>query len=122
MGPNDYRQFLVVGVIPRPRFWQERKVSSFLTAHPELGSSLEEVISALRVCEVHGDELVEGAVAGIRGEIDFAPPTTEERMQYPRAHSSPVGLGASPERPVPVWYCPSCRVMQSEWRRRQALG
>ncbi|MDY0747756.1 hypothetical protein SNE35_24850 [Paucibacter sp. R3-3] len=118
VGDKEYRRFLVVGVSSRLRFWQERLVSAFVQSAAGLSATPEEVVIALRVCEVHGDELIEGSVPGVAAEIDYAP-SDEARTKFPKADSDPVGLGSGAgERAVPVWYCPSCRRLREAWLQR----
>ena len=118
VGENEYRRFLAAGVTPRLRYWQERVMAAFIQASTSLSASPEEVLTALKVCELHGEELVEGTVPGVAAEIDYAP-SDEARTNFPRANADPVGLGSgATEGPVAVWYCPSCRSSREAWLQR----
>lgn len=120
VGQRDYQRFLVAGVTGRLRFWQERMISNFMLAHPELNLLPGELETALRVCEVHGDELVPGSVPGVAAEIDYAH-NAESKALFPRANVGPVGLGTgATERPIPIWFCASCRRAYAEWFRRSS--
>jgi hypothetical protein len=118
IGQEEYRRFLEAGVAGRLRYWQEQLISRFVLAHPELSLAAGELEHALRVCEVHGDELVEGNVPGLAADIDYVKPP-ESGSLFPKANISPIGLGSGAiERPVSVWFCPSCRRAYETWRQR----
>src|SRR4051794_27068602 len=40
------------------RYWQQQEWSRFTATHPEFATSAEELARALRICEVHGRELL----------------------------------------------------------------
>jgi hypothetical protein len=114
-GSEDFARFLRTGTTDRLRFWQERALSRFIEAHPELCTNSGELIEALRLCEVHLEPLLTESVPGIAEEIDHLQ-TAEMRAQFPRANTGPIRLGTgAQEREVQVWYCATCRRAREVW-------
>lgn len=109
LGDAEYHRFLRAGTTTRLRFWQERVIANFTNSYPDLKVTIDELVVALRICEVHGDELIEESVQGVATKIDHIE-THEMRATFPHANTGPIarGIGAE-EKAVSVWYCPSCR-------------
>jgi hypothetical protein len=115
LGSEDFARFLAKGTTDRLRYWQERALSKFTEAHPELCTNSSELVEALRLCEVHREPLFTEYVPGIAAEIDHLQ-TSEMRAQFPRANTGPISLGTgAQERQVQVWYCAACRRAREVW-------
>src|SRR5438046_2361249 len=87
MGADRFRKFVQqFGQAGRLRFWQEEVWGRFVAAHPELAVSVDELRVALRVCELHGCELLSDRVEVSRGCIDYAKRYIHARNRlFPRA-------------------------------------
>jgi hypothetical protein len=58
LGDERFRKFVHQGFRRgRLRYWQEQEWNRFIAVHPEFAISTEELEVALRVCELHGQEL-----------------------------------------------------------------
>lgn len=120
LGEERFRKFVRQGLRRgRLRFWQEEAWSLFITAHPEFAVSLDELRVALRVCEVHGRELLPGTAKVFHGCRDYADHYIKARNElFPHAMSGPVSTegAAFTGDSVEVWYCPECRDAEVAWR------
>jgi hypothetical protein len=91
--------------------------------HPEFAVDLEELTIALRICELHGQELLHDTVEVFRGNVDHADWYTQARNRlFPHAASGSVSTEGAPfegDR-VEVWYCSTCRKAEAEWRAKRA--
>ncbi len=55
LGADRYRRFIMhLSYGQRMRYWQERAWGQFVSGHPAMAISEDELRSALRVCWVHG--------------------------------------------------------------------
>jgi hypothetical protein len=120
LGDEQYRRFVAeLRRGGRLRFWQEREWERFTTAHPDSIASLDDLLAALRVCELHGVELLQDEVAVVEGNIDLTERYVRARREeFPNAAAGPLYTeGApSPGPTVDVWYCPVCRQAETQWR------
>jgi len=139
LGDQGYRKFIKgVSTGERMRYWQKLAWGRFVSAHPEWAISEHELSVALRVCWVHGAELLPETVKvvnlgdeGLRhcfvtGGYFF--PTVVDPGEVPRhvMYNGPAGSELCPCAqstsviqwtegcPFPpctvvVWYCPECR-------------
>src|SRR5688572_1644562 len=74
LGMDRFRKFIHQGWRRgRLRYWQEQEWMRFTAAHPEFAVSLEELEAVLRVCELHGQELLPDIVKVFHGCLDEAP-------------------------------------------------
>jgi hypothetical protein len=81
LGEARFRKFVQEGFRRgRLRYWQEREWSRFTDTHAEFAIGLDELAVALRMCEVHGQELLPDTVEVVRGCVDYA-------EQYMRVHN-----------------------------------
>src|SRR5436305_10464151 len=87
LGEERFRKFVRQGIHRgRLRFWQEQEWARFTAAHPESAVSLEELAVALRICELHGQELLPDTVEVFRGCIDHTQWYGEARQRlFPHA-------------------------------------
>lgn len=119
LGEERFRKFVATGWHRgRLRFWQAQEWDRFCSARPELEASLEELEVALRVCEVHGDELQADEVELSHGCIDYAQDYVGTRNRlFPHAATGPVSTEGAPMQGdrIGVWYCPSCRLAEEKW-------
>jgi hypothetical protein len=123
LGEERLRKFVRQGVgRGRLRFWQEQEWGRFTAAHPEFAVGLEELAVALRVCALHGQELLPDTVEVFHGCRDYADWYIEARNRlFPYAASDPWSTEGAPfegDR-IGVWYCPTCRQAKAEWEARR---
>ena len=119
LGDERFRKFVQQGVHRgRLRFWQEQEWDRFATTHPEFAVTLEDLEIALRICELHGQELLPDTVEVFHGCRDYAQWYIEARNRlFPHATSDSWSTEGTPfegDR-VGVWYCPACREAKAEW-------
>lgn len=119
LGEERFRKFVRQGVRRgRLRYWQAQEWARFTAAHPESAVSLEELEAALRVCELHGRELLPDSVGVIRACVDYADGYIEAwNRLFPHAAPGPVSTEGAPfeQNRVDVWYCPVCREARTKW-------
>lgn len=124
LGDEKFRKFVKQGSLRgRLRYWQEQEWCRFTTRHPELAVELPDLIVALRICELHGDELLPDTVPIYHGCVDYTQTYLEvSNRMFPHAAVDPVSTegGSSQADCAQVWYCPRCRVAQIEWQAKQA--
>jgi len=102
------------------RSWQQREWDRFTAAHPEFAVGAEELTRALRVCEMHGQELQPEVADVFHGCVDYIDEYVRALPRFfPNAWSGPVSTECAPceDRRV-VWYCPACRKAEAEWMTR----
>jgi hypothetical protein len=107
LGEERFRKFVTTGW--PLRFWQEQEWRRYCSAHPKLALGLDVLEVAIRICEVHGDELQPAEVELFHGGIDYARDYIDTRNRlFPHAANDPVPTeGAVVQRDrVPVWFCP----------------
>lgn len=105
------------------RYWQEEAWGRFTIAHPDHRVSLTDLHTALRICELHGDELLPDTVEVVEGCVDYSERYTRaKRDHFPNAASGPIYTEGAPHsgRVVDVWYCPECRRAEAPWRGERA--
>jgi hypothetical protein len=120
LGDERFRKFVRQGFHRgRLRYWQEQEWDRFTANHAEFAVGMEELEVALRICELHGQELLPDTVEVLRGCVDYADWYIEARNRlFPHAALGPVSTEDAPfenER-VDVWYCPGCRQAEAEWQ------
>jgi hypothetical protein len=104
----------------RLRFWQEEELARFAQARPDLRFSPDDLRLALRVCEVHGRELLPDTVEVIHGNVDhMAEYNQASARSFPNAKTGPLYTEGAPSRDSAVWYCSECRQAQADWTTRQ---
>jgi hypothetical protein len=125
LGSDRFRKFVQQGVRQgRLRYWQEQEWGRFTAAHPEFAVNLAELAVAIRICELHGDELQPDTVEVLHGYIEYAAWYVQARnLLFPHAASGPVATEGAPveEGQVGVWYCPACRQAEANWRRTRRI-
>jgi hypothetical protein len=139
LGVEQYRKFVQqLSYGQRMRYWQETAWRQFVAAHAEWVISEDELRVALRVCWVHGAELLSETVTVGDAESDSAQrllvtggiflPTVVEPGSVPGhvkyslrtgGESCPCAMSTEviqwtegcpfPPRPLVVWYCLDCR-------------
>ncbi|QDU20577.1 hypothetical protein [Urbifossiella limnaea] len=120
LGADEYRKFVrQARQAGRLRYWHERELNRFFDARPDLRLGGDEIFAALRVCELHGDELMAGTAEVIGGHVAYADEYLRTRRdRFPNAASGPFYTqgGRSPGPFVEVWYCPACREAEAAWQ------
>jgi hypothetical protein len=120
LGEERFRKFVATGW--PLRFWQEQEWHRFSSTHPELASRLDLLQVAIRVCELHGDELQPDQVELFHGCIDYAQDYIDTRDRlFPHAANDPVSTEGTPTQGdhVAVWFCPGCRAAKQQWNARR---
>jgi len=121
LGDDRFRKFVHQGLRRgRLRYWQEQEWARFIAANPQFDVALDELATALRICELHRDELLPDTVEVIHGNRDYAGWYIEARNRlFPNAATEPYSTegGSFEADRFGVWYCPSCRRAQAEWER-----
>jgi hypothetical protein len=117
LGEERYRKFVKQGVAKgRLRFWQEEAWTQFTTTHPELDRSLEELAVALRVCWLHGAELLPGTAMVVDGQTHFDEGFLRTKATtFPCSGPAQVWYDGCQSRRVNVWYCPECQRVEARW-------
>ena len=70
------------------RFWQEELWNEFVATHSDFAMSMDDLRSALAICELHEIDLVSVVVPVFRGCIDYAPDYISDMIKmFP--HSTP---------------------------------
>ena len=123
LGDERFRKFVHQGVRRgRLRFWQEQEWDRFASAHPEFAVGLEELAVVLRICRLHGDELLPDTVEVFHGCRDYAKWYIEAcNKLFPHASSAPWSTEGMPfdgDR-IEVWYCRACRQAKAEWESKR---
>lgn len=99
-------------------FWQEKDWNRFTDAHPEFAVGLDELAIALRICHLHGEELLPDTVPVFHGCLDYADSYIKAQIRlFPWAASDPWSTEGMPfdgER-TDVWYCQACREAKAQW-------
>lgn len=125
LGVGRFRKFVQQGCRRgRLRYWQEQEWAKFTAAHAEFAVEIGELELALRICEVHGQELLPDMVKVFRGCVDYTREYTDARKQlFPHAASaiSAEGVPFEGDR-IEVWYCPACRQEETAWHLTRASG
>jgi hypothetical protein len=120
LGDEQFRKFVAeFRRAGRLRFWQEQVWDRFTATHPEHRVSPATLLTALRVCELHGAELLPDEVPVVEGNIDYDQRYLRvRREEFPNAAVGPMYTeGGPPLGPtVGVWYCPDCRKAEARWR------
>ena len=120
LGDQRYRKFLSQGRRRRRLFWQEEALAQFFESHPEHRLSEQQLIEALRVCEVHGNELQSDTAQIFEGCLDYSPEYLDVRNRdFPHACLDPISTEGRPvaETDPWVWFCSECRKVQSSHKR-----
>jgi hypothetical protein len=124
LGEERFRKFVAAGWRRgRLRFWQQKEWHRFCAARRDLKATLDELEVALRICELHGDELQPDEVALFHGCVDQAKQYIETRPRlFPHAAIGPISTEVAPiegDR-IAVWFCPSCRTAEAKWSARRS--
>ncbi len=104
------------------RFWQLDLWQSFICDNPEFELSEETLAEALRICELHEEDLVPKRISVFHGCIDYNPEYLEDMAtRFPHATMeeimvSPVHTGST----CKIWVCPTCDEIRnaSKWKQR----
>lgn len=125
-GPDHYRQlirYLNSGGRWRCRFlyWQEELLARFAAAVPLADVAFENLEPLLRVCDLHGVELIADREAfSIRcrgGVSDFTRAAAE---RFPNIDCGPIETGHRFDSVRHgLWCCPVCRLAEAEYVARQ---
>ena len=106
----------------RLRFWQQDLWQSFISANPDFLLSEDALVDALRICELHEDELFPKEVRVFHGCIDYSREFEQDMVErFP--HATFEQIMVSPDytgRTCTLWVCATCDqiLITSKWRRR----
>ena len=121
LGEERFSKFVRQGIKPRLKFWQEREWEAFAAANPNMQADLSDLVAALRICEVHGLELLPCTVETTEGCILLSQTYLQARAErFPHAAVDRIMVSAGTVQCMPAWYCPECRVQAAEWRAGRA--
>ena len=117
LGDDQFRKLVVQHRwAGRLRYWHEEALARFADARPDVGFSPDDLALALRVCEVHGQELLADTVEVCEGCVAFADDYARaSRESFPNAMAGPLYTQGAPSRDPHVWYCPDCRLAEAAW-------
>lgn len=122
LGPERFRKFVQQGYLRgRLRFWQEQVWEEFVNHHLEWAGALEDLPAAIRICELHGDELCRDTVGVIQGYVDYSQEYVDARNRlFPHAAIGPISTEGGPfeGNQIEVWYCPACRDAYAAWESK----
>jgi len=122
LGDERFRKFVRTGwQRGRLRYWQEQEWRRFTSLRPDLAVPLAKLEIALRICELHGDELQSGEAQLFHGCIDYTTTYLDQRNRlFPHAENDLVSTEGRPMQGdrIVVWFCPSCRKAKERWNSR----
>jgi len=116
LGVERFKKFVATGW--PLRFWQEQEWRRFSSTRPEPSPGPDVLQVAIRICELHGDELQPDQVELFHVCMDYARGYIETRNRlFPHANTGPVSDEGAPIQSdrIGVWYCPTCRVAEGNW-------
>ena len=123
LGPAKYRRFIEqLRGKNRLRAWQEDAIAEFEIAHAEYTPlSHEQLLAALSICELHGEELKTYSIRVVEGSCAISADYVKARVAYfPNAkfnfwprQGAPLGCDI-----VEKLYCSLCCTAESEWEVR----
>jgi len=123
LGNAQFRKFVRQGFgRGRLRYWQQEEWDRFVAAHPQYEVSMSELETALRICDLHAEELLPDTAEVFHGNLDYADWYIQARTRlFPHAAEDAVsteGTSITGER-VAVWYCAACRAARAEWQAKR---
>ncbi|MDO6526760.1 hypothetical protein Q4519_13800 [Motilimonas sp. 1_MG-2023] len=106
----------------RLAYWQQKNVVTFSNEHGLEVPEFFELRDIFNVCEVHGDELLEGLVKVFRGHVDYSREYEQATIAYfPNSYMNEInGPTELHGKSIAIKYCPACRVACEEWQRENA--
>lgn len=126
LGAEEYQKLLAhFREKQRMRFYHEKQWHKFIEQYPQFRLSSEELPIALRVCQVHGDELQWGEAKVYQDRFDRLRNYFGARSKsFPHNGTAIVVQEESPVQimPMQVWFCPSCRQASTEWEYQPRRG
>lgn len=134
LGAEQFKKFIKLSARSgKLRHWQQTAWDKFVATNPEYANAMDDLRLAIRICEVHGDDLVPENVPVNRNELAafrhvFGPGLAQLDIaaeHYPNAESSgTVFLGNTPnvDDTFQIWYCPTCREREAEWKAFRKQG
>jgi|GEM_PF-3208102 len=130
LGDELYSTFIEKGFDRRGelRYWQQKEWDRFIAAHPEFTVGPEDLAVAMRICHLHGDELLPGTADVFHGCLDYAQDYMTIRNEwFPNAQMDVYSTEGAPGTPfdgkyhqVDVWFCPTCRAARAKWEEIRA--
>jgi len=125
LGKEQFRKFAKQGMPNgRMKFWQESLWKKFIDSNPDYASFENELQAAIRICDIHGEELLRGEVPIVRGKIRLLERllgTNFDAMSryFPNSNSAPFFVGDQnvEGETHEVWYCPTCRENEADYRK-----
>jgi len=127
IGSDTYLRFIkALHRLPRTntklRYWQQDVWDSFVAANPDCDMVIDDLIDALRLCELHEVEMQAVEVRACRDHFDFVREYEQDMVErFP--HAKPDRLMVSDDHrgsTIQTWFCPECeRVLNtSQWRTK----
>lgn len=126
LGEDEYRKLIVYfREKQRMRFYHEKQLAKFINANPQFSLSPSELQVALRVCEIHGDELQWGEANVFQERMDRVQNFMRSRGQlFPHCGTVIVVQEALAIQlmSTQLWLCPTCRKASEEWENPRTRG
>jgi hypothetical protein len=125
LGDERFRKF--VRAMPRSpqgsrlRYWQQAVWDAFILQNPECQLNYDTMIATFRICELHGQELVQYRLPVRDGCVDYSNEFWETRRRYfPNAALDFISTEGWNIRDVPpmMWVCDRCETIRQEEARR----
>jgi hypothetical protein len=104
------------------KFKQQRAWEDFISVHPEFKDRFDDLKLAIRICQLHGDELLLDSSpalccrATLLGRLSGSN-SRQALEHYPNAESGPhLRANSNNGAAYEIWYCPTCREREAEWK------
>ena len=106
----------------RLAYWQEKEVVTFSNEFGLDVPNLGELKNIFSVCEVHGEELLDGSVQVFRGHVDYGRDYEKATIDYfTNSYMNEInGPAELHGKSIEVKYCSACRLACEEWQRENA--
>jgi hypothetical protein len=117
LGEVQFRKFVKQGFRQgRLMYWQERSWEAFVSEHPHYAISVGELTEALRVCHLHGDDLLRQTVEVIKYDVYLDRAYEKARSElFPNASLEFIMAGPSSGNTVERWFCTRCEQVKRQW-------
>src|SRR2546423_1554538 len=112
LGAEQFRKFVAQGLRNgRLRYWQEECWKRFIESNPNFATCFEDLPAAIRICELHGGDLMPDTLPVTHGCLDYTQEFTNAMSKsFPNAAIWPVMVGTDfLGDTIDVWYCTACR-------------
>ena len=101
----------------RLRYWQQDVWDAFVLLNPDCSPNYEELVGIFRICELHGEELVQYQVPVFNGCVDYTKEFWETRRQhFPNAALDRISTEGRAIEAVSgtMWVCNRCEEIRQQ--------